>query len=687
MSPLRRVATGLAVALTAALAPGAAQAAPPASCPNPGPATAGVTTTQVFTGSFSRALAGSYVMVPFDVPAGTTQVRVRYCWDKPENNTAVSHTLDLGIYEPLKAGDTVWGVPEFRGWGGSSHPDVALSDQGFSTQAQYLAAPKAYIPGRTTRGFEPGPIPAGRWAAELGVAAVLPPPDDATGEVGWRVEVELSNAAAYADAATAYAKAPYDSTPARTGAGWYAGDFHVHSEHSALGNAPISQILDYAFGPAGLDFTALSDYVTDSAWGEIGRYQPQHPGKLVIPSSEVVTYHGHLGNQASGRVVDYRTGPIEEYTGGTATDAVTPLRAARPPSTIFDQIHAGGGFTIINHPRIFPPTSAALEAFCRGCYWNYSDADTDFSKVDGIELFNSAEDIAGVNAPNPFNADAVTYWQHAMSLGHRIAAVGGSDDHQGGAGSGPTYAPVGTPATMVYADELSVAGIERGVKAGHTYVKPLGVTGPSLSLTAKDQAPGGAGPVMMGDAITGSAVRISAQAAGARFDKGQVLELQRDGTTVASATLTGPTASLTYDATQSGRYNLVVERASHVIEALSSPIYVTVGPATPPVLAELKLKVTGLPGNAAATHSGRLGVTVINRGGTLVGLRARLRLQHGPVVARTAGAVRLPASRAARLNLELAGRPPLASGRYVLVLRARDTGGQRGRLRMVVQLK
>ena len=251
MSPLRRVATGLAVALIAALAPGAAQAAPPASCPNPGPATAGVTSTQVFTGSFSRALAGSYVMVPFDVPAGTTQVRVRYCWDKPENNTAVSHTLDLGIYEPRKAGDTVWGVPEFRGWGGSSHPDVALSDQGFSTQAQYLPRPRGTSPAARRAASTRARSRPGRWAAELGVGAVLPPPDDATGEVGWRVEVELSNAAAYADPATAYAKTPYDSTPAKTGAGWYAGDFHVHGEHSALGNAPISQILDYAFGPRG----------------------------------------------------------------------------------------------------------------------------------------------------------------------------------------------------------------------------------------------------------------------------------------------------------------------------------------------------------------------------------------------------------------------------------------------------
>jgi len=34
------------------------------------------------------------------VPAGTTAVRVKYCYDQPETPTPnVHHTLDLGIYE------------------------------------------------------------------------------------------------------------------------------------------------------------------------------------------------------------------------------------------------------------------------------------------------------------------------------------------------------------------------------------------------------------------------------------------------------------------------------------------------------------------------------------------------------------------------------------------------------------
>ena len=39
--------------------------------------------------------------VPFDVPAGTTAVRVKYCYDQPEVPDAQrQHTLDLGIYDP-----------------------------------------------------------------------------------------------------------------------------------------------------------------------------------------------------------------------------------------------------------------------------------------------------------------------------------------------------------------------------------------------------------------------------------------------------------------------------------------------------------------------------------------------------------------------------------------------------------
>ena len=50
------------------------------------------------------------MLVPFDVPAGTTAVRVKYCFDQPEVPTPnVRHTLDLGLYEPLRGGDQLPG--------------------------------------------------------------------------------------------------------------------------------------------------------------------------------------------------------------------------------------------------------------------------------------------------------------------------------------------------------------------------------------------------------------------------------------------------------------------------------------------------------------------------------------------------------------------------------------------------
>ena len=77
-----------------------------------------------------------------------------------------------------------------------------------------MADPKGDVPGRTTRGFLPGPIPAGSWAAELGVGGVVSQADgDADGMVRWRVEIELSTDPAFA--AEPYAPAPYDAKAAR----------------------------------------------------------------------------------------------------------------------------------------------------------------------------------------------------------------------------------------------------------------------------------------------------------------------------------------------------------------------------------------------------------------------------------------------------------------------------------------
>ena len=107
------------------------------------------------------------------------------------------------------------------------------------------------------------------------------------------------------------------------------------------GLPPLVSASENAFGTAALDFVTLTDYVTNSAWGEVGRYQPAHKGRLIARSSEVITYRGHTNNQVSERYVDYRTGPI--YVRG-ADGALQRAREPRPPARgIFPSVHAGGG--------------------------------------------------------------------------------------------------------------------------------------------------------------------------------------------------------------------------------------------------------------------------------------------------------------------------------------------------------
>jgi hypothetical protein len=539
----------------------------------------------MITGEFDTSLERAYVMLPFDVPEGTTAVRVRYCHDQPEapTNARIKHVLDLGLWQARSAPTTLWGEPEFRGWGGSSHPDVTVSRNGFSSEAEYVADPRRHRRGHTTRGFRPGPIPAGEWAVELGVAAVAAQSEgDMDGKVAWRVEIDVSSDPLWES--DPYSPAPYDATPARPEAGWYAGDLHVHAEHSSLGDATMTETFGYAFRPleqqgAGLDFVTLSDYVTDSAWGEIGRHQGDHPGKLIVRSSEIITYLGHANNHHSLRYVDHRTGPVYELD---TTGALTLRRAARPASDLWDGIHAGGGFTQINHPRIFPSEVPGFDFICRGCPWDYDAQSTDYAKVDAIEI---ATGPAGLKedpqpGPNPFTPLAIQFWESAIDSGglnhNRIAAVGVSDSHNAGRTPDPvTQAPIGQATTVVYADELSEAGIQRGVQARHTYVKPFGNDGPDVRLEAR--VPGSSDPpAIMGDAVRGSNVdftaRVMGAGPGAARPGAYTLFVLKDGLPLLSVPVTGDDFSFPFPSAGPGRYRLQVQRES-AIEAVSSPIW------------------------------------------------------------------------------------------------------------------
>ncbi len=531
---------------------------------------------RVITGSFDSEREGSFVFLPFRAPRGTTAVRVKYCHDQPEAPTSaqVRHTLDLGLYEPRTGSRAVWGTPEFRGWSGSGASDVTVSPQGFGSQAAYVRGER--VPGKTTRSYRPGPIPAGRWAVELGLASVASETEgDSDGAVAYRVEIKLNESRRLTQ--DPYRPPSYDSAPAREAAGWYAGDFHVHAEHSGDADATMTETFDYAFSPsadggAGLDFIALTDHNTDSAWPEIARRQDDHPRNLVIRSQEVTTYRGHLNGHA-GSQVDYRTGPLFVRA---ADGSFRRLRGPRPARLIFAAQKRAGGFTQINHPTIFPSPGGAFE-LCRGCPWEYPTSGTGYRYVDAIEVATgpASLDQPPDPGPNPFTVTAIEFWEDALDLGYRIAAVGSSDSHRAGRTSDPTQAPIGEATTVVYADELSEQGVERGVEAGHTYVKVTGSDAPDLRLTAR---PAGAGaeepPAIMGDRLRAATARFRARVIGAAPGSGEPYELTvvKDGEPIVGVPVTSGDFVLPFESTGPGRYRLQLQRSTR-IEALSSPIY------------------------------------------------------------------------------------------------------------------
>ena len=521
-----------------------------------------ITPTRVVTGKFPATLAGSYVMVPFEVPPGTTQVRVKYCWERNGS------TVDLGLWE-ARDGDEPWGPDQFRGWGGSSHPDVSVTPQGFSSEADYLADPRGHVPGRTTRGFLPGPIPPGTWAVELGVAFVA---DDTgaggDGLVEFRVEIELSDDPAFDD--EPYEPAPYDDGPAIAAPGWYIGDLHVHAEHSNLGAATMTETFDYAFKPraeggAGLDFIALTDYVTPSAWGEIGRYQADYPDKVIIRSSETITYKGHANQHRSLRYLDHRIGgPVWELDPGTG--ALTVLRESRTPAELFAEIEAAGGLAQINHARSCPSDVPICQQICRGCSWDYTPEQSDYARVQAIEVPSGSETTFAL-----FGHLATAFWEDRLAEGHRIAVVGVSDSHEAGHDS-PTDlfdSPIGDGATVVYAEELSEVGIVEGIRAGHTYAK-LEAAGADLRFRVEGDQ-GGSG--IMGDAIPDTSATLYAQVLNVPDGAPEhTLRLYRNGVLVEEEPVP-PSGLETSWGVGPGRYRIDVF-ADGLVRALSSAIQV-----------------------------------------------------------------------------------------------------------------
>lgn len=554
---VRRATVVLCLALVASAVPSAATAAPGA-CPAGRAVPGGAPPVRVVTGRFDTSVERAHVMVPFDVAAGATRVQLRLCHDQPDTplGSQIPHTIDLGVYEP--APDGVWGPPSFRGWGGSSRPEVVLTAEE-----------------STTVGFDPGPLPAGEWAAELGVAAVAGPTEgDLDGGVEWRLEVYVTDDPSDAD--EPYVPATYDDTPAKAGPGWYKGDFHVHARHSNPSDATMQETFDYAFGTrpsgAGLDFITLSDYVGRRAWNEIGRYQADHPGKLIVRSAEVITYRGHTNNHGSATYVEHRAGPVYVLRDGR----LTKTRGPRPAREIFADVHAAGGWTQVNHPTTFPSAVPGFDARCRGCPWDHTDAETDWSRVDAFEVQTGPAGLSQPQGaepgPNPFTPLAVEWFDRLRGAGYRITAVGSSDGHKAGRPQDPvTQSPIGEATTVVYADELSTGGVRRAIEAGHAYVKFFSSDGPDLRFTARH----GGRAAMMGDRFVAPAATLTATVLGGAPTPAsplpRVLLLVKDGVPIRAVPVTATKQVVKWRTAAPGNYRLQLMRAG-AYEALTNPI-------------------------------------------------------------------------------------------------------------------
>lgn len=361
-----------------------------------------------------------------------------------------------------------WGVLEpdgsFRGYGGgNTEPAVFNAD----------AASRSYLPGA---------IAPGEWVVYVGKAKVTELP------AHYHVEVVLRDAVTLAamPERTPYAPVAALSTEAR----WYAGDFHVHSRESGDAHPSLDEIATFA-EMQGLDFVMISDHNTVSQLELYADVQARHPSLLFVPGIEVTTYQGHAMSMGGTTWIDHRLG----FEGRTIVEVAS-------------EVHADGALFSINHPAL------SIGDLCIGCGWM---AMLDGGSIDAMEVQTGAYHVTG----RLFYRNVTTMWDDFLLAGHHVVAVGGSDDHSAGTGTGTFDSPIGSPTTMVWASELSAAAILEGVRRGRTVVKLEGPSDPMLELSSPDLDPSTT------DTIVADATTLHVQVTGAEV--GSTLRFVRDG--------------------------------------------------------------------------------------------------------------------------------------------------------------
>jgi hypothetical protein len=235
------------------------------------------------------------------------------------------------------------------------------------------------------------------------------------------------------------------------GRGWYRGDCHVHSVHSKGGELTPEQLVAGA-RDAGLDFMAITEHNSSAAHGGCG--PGSRDGLMVIPGQEVTTRTGHwlaLGIDP-GQVIDWRYGLRDDVI-----------------DRHLDEVHRTRGLCVAAHPHAPYPSGTFMYPY---------------QGFDVVEVWNGlwASDL-------PWNADneaALAEWGRSLAAdvhrGRWRPAMGNSDTHWEG--------QIGTPHTVVLAEEFSADALFAGIRAGRSWIAESAAVGLSLEVSAGDRVAG-----------------------------------------------------------------------------------------------------------------------------------------------------------------------------------------------------
>ncbi|MEU9011006.1 CehA/McbA family metallohydrolase [Streptomyces sp. NPDC048479] len=267
-----------------------------------------------------------------------------------------------------------------------------------------------------TPGYIPGPVRAGTWNIALGPYTVSPQ------GLAYEVTITLRYGAPGRTPKPVY---PPERAKGR-GRAWYRGDCHLHSWYSDGKRTP-AEIAALARS-AGLDFINTSEHNTHSAhahWAD-----QAGDDLLILMGEEVTTRNGHvvaLGTDP-GTFIDWRYRARDNRFGHYARE-----------------IRRSGGLVVPAHPH----------ATCIGCNWKFG-----FGEADAVEVWNGAY--------TPDDEVSLQSWDNTLVASVRSGrrwtpAMGNSDAHR-------DPDPVGTPQTVVLADDLTREAILDGIRAGRSYV-------------------------------------------------------------------------------------------------------------------------------------------------------------------------------------------------------------------------